>query len=162
MTGIRAVGGLITIAWPQAQCLRRKLRWLLPLLTWIGVVPDLTGRLRLVPDLAGQIGSHRLDLDRLGVYRPGQQWFAGPGTLARSACRFRAARAGSLARRDHGSDGPPDPERVKPLLGLGIAGLGRGVPPPLTRLRVPAVIWAILTGFTLPRLAPALTPPGHD
>jgi hypothetical protein len=159
--GVRAVSGLITIAWPQPQRLRRKLGWLLPVLTWIGIVPDLTRWLRLVPDLAWQIGSHRLDLDRFGVHRPCQErlW---RGALVRSAWRLCAARRGSPARRDHRSYGPPDPEWAKPLLGLCIAGLGPAIPAPLTRLRVPAIIRAILAGLTLPWLAPALTPPGHD
>jgi hypothetical protein len=115
-----------------------------------------------MPDLPWEIGSLGLDLDRLGVHRPCQERLAGRGALAGSAWRFWAARRGRLARRDHGSDGPPDPEWVKPLLGLYIAGLGPAIPPPPTRLRVPAVIGTILAGLTLPRLAPALTPPGHD
>jgi len=159
--GVRAVSGLITIAWPQPQRLRRLLGWLLPVLTWIGIVPYLTGWLRLVPDLAWQIGSHRLDLDGFGVHRPCQErlW---RGALVRPARRSCAARRRSPPRRDHRSDGPPDPEWVKPLLGLCIAGLCRAIPPPLTRLRVPAIIRAILAGLTLPWLAPTLTPPGHD
>ena len=162
--GVRAVSGLITIAWSQPQRLRRKLGWLLPVLAWIGIgiVPDLTWWLRLVPDLAWQIGTHRLDLDGLGVHRPCQERLARCGALVGCAWRLCGARRGSPARRDHRSDGSPDPEWVKPLLGLYIAGLGAAIPSQLIRLRAPAIIRAILAGLTLPRLAPTLTPPGHD
>jgi hypothetical protein len=161
---VRAVSGLITVARSQPQRLRRKLGWLLPVLPWIWfwVVPDLTWWFRLMPHLARQIGSHRLDLDGLGVHRACQERLALGGALACSVWPVRAARRGRPARRDHRSDRPPDPERVQPLLGLCVAGLGAAIPPPLTGLRVPAIIRAILAGLTLPRLAPALTPPGHD
>jgi hypothetical protein len=159
---VRTVSGLITIARSQPQRLRRKLGRLLPFLTWTGIVPDLTWRLRLMPDLAWQIRTQRLDRDGLVVHRPCQQRCAWRGAFVYSGRRWLAPRRGRPARRDHRSDGPPDPEWVKPLLGLYIAGLGPANPPPLTRLRLPAIIRATLARLTLPWLAPALTPPGHD
>jgi hypothetical protein len=91
---------------------------LLPFLIGIGVMPDLTGRLGIMPYLARQIGSHRLGMKWLGVHR---------------ARDDRLARCGSPARRDHRCDGAPDPERIEPLFGLDFASLGRVIRPPLAR-----------------------------
>ena len=71
--GPRPVGGLISVAWPQPERLRRKLGRLLPGLIWLGIMPDLPGRFGIMPDLAWQIGPHGLDLDRIWVHRPRQE-----------------------------------------------------------------------------------------
>ena len=107
---------------------RLPLEWLLR-----GVMPDLVRRPGLVPDLTRRFCVVPHLLGWLGTRR------LGPG----------------LALRDDGSDGTPDPERVQPLLGLEVAGVG-------TRLRPAAGRGMILARLTLPRSAPALTPPGHS
>jgi hypothetical protein len=109
-------------------------------------MPDLAGRLGIMPYLARQIGPHRFRLEWLGVH---------------GARDDRLARRGGPARRDHRRDWAPDPERIEPLLGLGIAGLRRVLLRPLARRQCLAMR-AIISGLTLPRLAPTLTPPGHD
>jgi len=98
-----------------------------------GVMPDLVRRPGLVPDLTRRFCVVPHLLGRLGTRR------LGPG----------------LALRDDGSDGTPDPERVQPLLGLDVAGVG-------TRLRPAAGRGMILPRLTQPRSAPTLTPPGHS
>jgi len=88
-------------------------------------MPDLSGRLGIMPYLARQIGSHRLDVEWLGVHRTRHD---------------RLARRGSPTRRDHRRDGAPDPERVEPLLCLDISGLGQVLLPPLARRQGLAVM----------------------
>jgi hypothetical protein len=101
--GPRPVGGLISVAWPQPERLRRKLGRLLPALIWLGIVPDLPGRLGIMPDLAWQIGPHGLDLDRIWIHRPRQERLAlqraiRPRFGARSARSGTRRSAGGLAR----------------------------------------------------------------
>jgi hypothetical protein len=98
-------------------------------------MPDLAGRLALVPDLTGRRTGHGLAAG----------WF-GP----------------VLAGRDDRGNWPSDPERVQPLIGLDIAGLDRNLAPGLAGLRLlPVARLAALGPLTLGRLAPASAPPGH-
>jgi hypothetical protein len=110
-------------------------------------MPDLAGRLGIMPYLARQIGPHRLGLEWLGVHGARNDGFA---------------RCGSPARRYHRCDGAPDPKRVEPLFRLGFAGLRRVILPPLARQQGLVVMRAIIARLTLPRPTPTPAPPGHD
>jgi len=98
-------------------------------------MPNLAGRLALVPDLTGRRTGQRLAAGWLGPV---------------------------LARRDDGGNRPSDPERVQPLIGLDIAGLDRNLAPGLAGLRLlPVARLAAVAPLILGRLAPASAPSGH-
>jgi len=157
----------------------------LPYLLMRRLMPDLAGRLGLVPDLAcwfrlDRFRRNRPALDRFRRNRPALDriWLDWPARnrlpLNRPALDRRTVWRWAmewltsgwlgpvLARRDDGRDGPSDPERVKPLIGLDIAGLDRDLAPRLARLSaLPVACRAALGRLALVRLAPAPASPGH-
>jgi len=130
-------------------------------------VPDLTGRVGVVPDLAGQVSLHGSNLDRLRIHRPrlhrairrrtilpGASQLAGERLAGRAERRLADGRG--PARRDDGRDRPADPERIQPLVGLDVARIVS------SKLPAVAIARAGIVRLALPRPAPAPTPPDHD
>jgi hypothetical protein len=97
-----------------------------------GLMPDLTRGFGVVPDLARGLGARRTG-----------DW---------------------LPMRDDWRDGTADPVGAQPLLSFDISGFGSDVVLGMARSAAGLAVTRrpIRTRFAVSRLAPALSPPGHN